>query len=117
MAQVKVQIAISKVAANAGYVGKVVGGWETFQITVKGEPVTKKRSWTMWLDKDYGINKGDVVEFIGELGTKADGTTFEYNGVTYYKVEHSLNVTSLTTISKAQLPAVETAQTPSNIPF
>lgn len=116
MAQVKVQIAISKVAANAGYVGKVVGGWETFQITVKGEPVTKKRLWTMWLDKDYGINKGDVVEFIGELSTKIapyqakDGS--QANGI-----EHSLNVTSLTTISKAQLPAVETAPAPSNIPF
>lgn len=116
MAQVKVQISISKVAANAGYVGKVVGGWETFQITVKGEPVTKKRLWTMWLDKDYGINKGDVVEFIGELSTKIapyqakDGS--QANGI-----EHSLNVTSLTTISKAQSPAVETAPAPSNIPF
>ena len=94
MAQVKVQIAISKVAANAGYVGKVVGGWETFQITVKGEPVTKKRLWTMWLDKDYGINKGDVVEFIGELVTKP--ITYEAReGQTLNGVEHSLNVTKI----------------------
>ena len=89
MARVQVQITVSKVAENGDYKGRVISGWETFQITVKGEQITKKRQWTMWLDTASSIVKDDVVSFVGDLGTKAG--TFEKDGQTYQVVEHSLN--------------------------
>jgi len=89
MAITKVQIIVSKVAEQGEYKNRVITGWETFQITVKGEPVTKKRLWTMWLEYPADIIKADVVEFEGELGTKAG--TYEKDGNTYQTVEHSLN--------------------------
>jgi hypothetical protein len=89
MAKVQVQIVVSKVAENGDYKGRVISGWETFLITVKGEQITKKRQWTMWLDAASAINKDDVVTFTGDLGTKAG--SFEKDGNTYQVVEHSLN--------------------------
>jgi hypothetical protein len=89
MAKVQVQITVSKVAENGDYKGRVISGWETFQITVKGEQITKKRQWTMWLDTASEITKDDVVTFTGDLGTKAG--SFEKDGNTYQVVEHSLN--------------------------
>jgi hypothetical protein len=89
MARVQVQITVSKVAENGDYKGRVISGWETFVITVKGEQITKKRQWTMWLDAASSIVKDDVVSFVGDLGTKAG--TFEKDGNTYQVVEHSLN--------------------------
>jgi hypothetical protein len=89
MARVQVQITVSKVAENGDYKGRVISGWETFIITVKGEQITKKRQWTMWLDSASELAKDDVVTFTGDLGTKAG--SFEKDGNTYQVVEHSLN--------------------------
>ena len=101
MAKVQVQIVVSKVAENGDYKGRVVSGWETFIITIKGEQVTKRRQWTMWLDLPSNINKDDVVTFTGDLGTKAG--SFEKDGQTYQVVEHSLNQVSYT-INQAAVP-------------
>jgi len=89
MAKVQVQIIVSKVAENGDYKGRVISGWESFTIRVKGEPVNKKRQWTMWLDAASSIVKDDIVTFTGDLGTKAG--SFEKDGTTYQVVEHSLN--------------------------
>lgn len=94
MAKVQVQITVSKVAENGDYKGRVISGWETFVITVKGEQITKKRQWTMWLELPSAIVKDDVVTFVGELGTKAG--SFEKEGQTYQVVEHSLNNATFT---------------------
>lgn len=109
MAITTVQIHVSSVASNGEYSGKVVKGWETFSILVKGESVTKKRLWTAWLETSTTAKKDDVVEIIGELGTKAG--TFEKDGQTYNTVEHSLNRARLNIIhisdpSKTVAPAV-----------
>lgn len=99
MAVTTVQIIVSKVAEQGEYKNRVITGWETFQIIVKGEPVTKKRLWTMWLEYPADIIKADVVEFTGELGTKAG--TYEKDGNTYNTVEHSLNKPRWTKIHAA----------------
>jgi hypothetical protein len=99
MAKVQVQIVVSKVAENGEYKGRVISGWETFLITIKGEQITKKRQWTMWLDATSEIGKDDVVTFTGDLGTKAG--SFEKDGNTYQVVEHSLNNVAYTINTKA----------------
>jgi hypothetical protein len=99
MAKVQVQIVVSKVAENGDYKGRVISGWETFQINVKGEQITKKRQWTMWLDAASAINKDDVVTFTGDLGTKAG--SFDKDGNTYQVVEHSLNNVTYTVNTQA----------------
>lgn len=105
MAKVQVQIVVSNVAQNGDYRNRVITGWESFTIQVKGVPTDKKRQWTMWLDAPAEIGKGDVVTFTGDLGTKAG--TFEKDGTTYNTVEHSLNQVSFTINSKATpAPAV-----------
>jgi len=111
MANVTVQIAVSSVSANGDFRGRVIKGWETFSITVKGEPVTKKRVWTMWLDYPSDITKGDVIEFTGQLGTKIADYEAK-DGSTGKTVEHSLNQCQWRAISRAipipTNPAVET---------
>jgi hypothetical protein len=103
MARVQVQIVVSSVAENGDYKGRVFKGWESFTITVKGEPVNKKRQWTMWLDLPAAINKDDIVTFTGDLGTKAG--SFEKDGQTYQVVEHSLNnVTYVVNSSAVPIP-------------
>ena len=125
MAKVQVQIVVSKVAENGDYKGRVISGWETFVINVKGEQITKKRQWTMWLELPSPIIKDDVVTFVGELGTKAG--SFEKDGNTYQVVEHSLNHPTYTVDVKA-VPIPNTAANngwnnsapthdPSNPPF
>ena len=115
MAKVQVQIAVAKVAENGDYKGRVVTGWESFSINVKGEQVNKKRQWTMWLDMPSAIIKDDVVTFVGELGTKA--SEFEKDGTTYKVVEHSLNHVTFTVDVKAvPIPAALTELT-QNAPF
>lgn len=94
MAKVQVQIAVSSVAENGDYKGRVVKGWESFTINIKGVPTDKKRQWTMWLDAASSIVKDDVVTFTGDLGTKAG--SFEKDGQTYQVVEHSLNNVTFT---------------------
>jgi hypothetical protein len=104
MAKVQVQIVVSSVAENGEYKGRVIKGWESFTITVKGEPVNKKRQWTMWLDLPAAITKDDIVTFTGDLGTKAG--SFEKDGQTYQVVEHSLNnVTYVVNSSAVPIPA------------
>jgi hypothetical protein len=114
MAKVRVQIAVSSVAQNGDYRGRVVNGWETFSIKVKGEQVTKKRQWTMWLELPSDIAKNDVVEFTGDLGTKAG--TFDKDGQTFNVVEHSLNEPTFTIISRgipvAPKPVTELTENP-----
>lgn len=125
MAKVQVQITVSKVAENGDYKGRVISGWETFIINIKGEEITKKRQWTMWLELPSAITKDDVVTFVGELGTKAG--SFEKDGTTYQVVEHSLNKPTYTVDVKA-VPLNNTsaanawnttapAHDPSNPPF
>lgn len=91
MAHVTVQVAVSSASGNeSSYAGKVFKGWETYSITVKGESITKKRLWTFWLENAAtNISKGDVVEFSGELGSKA--SQLDKDGKTYTVVEHSIN--------------------------
>jgi len=117
MAKVVVQISVSSVSANGDFRGRVIKGWETFQITVKGEPVTKKRVWTMWLDYPSDITKGDVIEFEGQLGTKvADYETKD--GTTGKTVEHSLNQCQWRAISRAvPLPANPAVEVSTDSPF
>lgn len=116
MAKVQVQIVVSKVAENGDYKGRVVSGWESFTITVKGEQVNKKRQWTMWLDLPSSIVKDDVVTFTGDLGTKAG--SFEKDGQTYQVVEHSLNQVSFTVNQHAvPLPATPATELTENPPF
>jgi hypothetical protein len=125
MAKVQVQIVVSKVAENGDYKGRVISGWETFVINVKGEQITKKRQWTMWLELPSPIIKDDVVTFVGELGTKAG--SFEKDGNTYQVVEHSLNNPTYTVDVKA-VPLTNTSvadawnnsaptHNPANAPF
>jgi hypothetical protein len=99
MAKVQVQIVVSSVAENGEFKGRVVKGWETFQITIKGESITKKRQWTMWLELPSAITKDDVVTFVGELGSKAE--PFEKDGQTYQVVQHSLNAPTYVIDTKA----------------
>jgi hypothetical protein len=108
MAKVQVQIVVSKVAENGEYKGRVISGWESFTIRVKGEPVNKKRQWTMWLDAASPINKDDIVTFTGDLGTKAG--SFEKDGTTYQVVEHSLNNVTY----HVDTPAVPINKNPAN---
>ena len=106
MAKVQVQIVVSKVAENGDFKGRVVSGWESYNVQFKGEQVSKKRQWTMWLDAPSEIAKDDVVTFTGDLGSKA--TSFEKDGQTYPLVEHSLNNVSFTINSKAAPVAAKT---------
>lgn len=105
MAITLVQVTISSVSKEGNYAGKVFKGWETYSINVKGEQITKKRLWTFWLETVADLNKGDVVEFQGELGTK--GAQLDKDGKTYLVVEHTLNAPSVKVIHKA-LPGIDT---------
>lgn len=118
MAIVSVQLHVSKLAGNGDYANRVIQGWETFSINVKGETVTKKRLWTIWLDKPCDLVKGDVVEFHGELGVKA-GEPKEYMGKMYTPVECSMNEVRYNVIKKmdpSQI-VVETPIVPGESPF
>lgn len=100
MAKVSVQLHVSSVAQNGDYRGKVVNGWETYSITLKGESLTKKRAWTIWLDTPSDLAKDDVVEFVGELGTK--NGKFEKDGQEIAVVEHFINQARYTVIAKSE---------------
>jgi hypothetical protein len=99
MAKVSVQLHVSSVAQNGDYRGKVINGWETFSIKIKGELVTKKRQWTIWLDTASDLIKDDVVEFTGELGTK--NGKFTKDGQEIPVVEHFINEARYQVITKA----------------
>jgi hypothetical protein len=100
MAKVSVQLHVSSVAQNGDYRGRVVNGWETYSITLKGESLTKKRAWTIWLDTPSDLAKDDVVEFVGELGTK--NGKFEKDGQEIPVVEHFINQARYTVIAKGE---------------
>lgn len=106
MAHVTAQISVSITTNEGTWAGRKVSGWETFQIVVKGEPVTKHRNWTLWFTSPVQIAKGDVIEFSGELGTKA--SEYVKDGQTYKTVEHSVNDPFWKVIHKAE-PKTETA--------
>ena len=99
MAKVSVQLHVASVAQNGDYRGRVINGWETYSITLKGEQVTKKRQWTIWLDVASDLAKDDVVEFTGELGTK--NGKFEKDGQEIAVVEHFINDGRFQVISRA----------------
>jgi len=99
MAKVSVQIHVSSVAQNGDYRGRVINGWETYSITLKGEQVTKKRQWTIWLDSASDLAKDDVVEFTGELGTK--NGKFTKDGQDIAVVEHFINSARYEVIHRA----------------
>ena len=99
MAKVSVQLHVSSVAQNGDYRGRVINGWETFSIKIKGESVTKKRQWTIWLDTPSDLAKDDVVEFTGELGTK--NGKFTKDGQDIAVVEHFINDARYQVITKA----------------
>jgi hypothetical protein len=99
MAKVSVQLHVSTVAQNGDYRGRVINGWETFSIKIKGESVTKKRQWTIWLDTPSDLAKDDVVEFTGELGTK--NGKFTKDGQDIAVVEHFINDARYQVITKA----------------
>ena len=105
MAITLVQVTISSTSKEGTYAGRVFKGWETYTINVKGEQITKKRLWTFWLESASDLNKGDVVEFQGELGTK--GAQLDKDGKTYLVVEHTINNPSVKVIHKS-LPGIET---------
>ncbi len=115
MAKVKVQIVVSKVAEKGDYKGRVVSGWESFSIEFKGEQITKKRQWTMWLDLPSDLVKDDVVEFTGDLGTKA--AEFEKDGQIFKTVEHSINSPSFTVITRAVPLPMDTWNKSAEQPF
>jgi hypothetical protein len=117
MAKVTLQVAISTVASNGDFSGRVVKGWETFTVNIKGTPTTKKRLWTFWLDTPSNISKGDVVEFQGDLGTKVGDYTSK-DGVPGKTVEHSLNNCLYNIISKGEPTQAEPIATPNvDLPF
>jgi hypothetical protein len=105
MAITLVQVTISSTSKEGTYAGRVFKGWETYSINVKGEQITKKRLWTFWLESAADLNKGDVVEFQGELGTK--GAQLDKDGKTYLVVEHTLNNPRVKVIHKT-LPGIDT---------
>jgi hypothetical protein len=100
MAKVSVQIHVSTVAQNGDYRGRVINGWETYSINLKGEQVTKKRQWTIWLDTASDLAKDDVVEFTGELGTK--NGKFTKDGQDIAVVEHFINSARYEVIHRAE---------------
>ena len=104
MAITQVQVTISSTSKEGTYAGRVFKGWETYSINVKGEQITKKRLWTFWLETAADLNKGDVVEFQGELGTK--GAQLDKDGKTYLVVEHTLNAPTVRVIYKT-LPGID----------
>lgn len=110
MAITTIQITISSNSSNGEYAGRVFKGWETYSINMKGEQITKKRLWTVWVDFALNFTKGDLVEFHGELGTKA--AQLDKDGKTYFVVEHTLNHARATLLQKASLPAVTEANAP-----
>lgn len=99
MAKVSVQLHVSSVAQNGDYRGRVINGWETYSIKIKGESLTKKRAWTIWLDVASDLAKDDVVEFTGELGTKNGKFTKDNQDIAV--VEHFINEARFQVISKA----------------
>ena len=116
MAKVSVQIHVSSVAQNGDYRGRVINGWETYSIKLKGEQVTKKRQWTIWLDSASDLAKDDVVEFTGELGTK--NGKFEKDGQEIAVVEHFINEARYQVITRATLQAPKpTTELTSEPPF
>jgi hypothetical protein len=116
MAKVQVQIAVSSVSQNGEYRGRVINGWESYSIKVKGELVNKKRQWTMWLELPSNINKDDIVTFNGELGSKTG--TFDKDGQTYNVVEHFINDASYTINQSAvPIPAKSITELTSEPPF
>lgn len=108
MAQVTGQVTISAVTTQGEYSGRAFKGWETYSYTYKGEQVTKKRAWTFWFDAAQDLNKGDVIEFSGELTTKAgDSDLTTKTGYTFRPVEHVVNNPLVKVIHKS-LPGIET---------
>jgi hypothetical protein len=101
MAKVKTEIKVSSVSANGEWAGRVIQGWETYNADYKGTRYTKKRQWTAFFELPTNINKDDVIEITGELQTKTDGVPNEFEGKTYFKIEHIIADAKFTLISAA----------------
>jgi hypothetical protein len=101
MAKVKVEIKVSQVNTNAQWAGRVVQGWESYNSEINGERYTRKRLWSAFFELPTNINKDDVIELVGDLQTKSDGVAKEYEGKTYYPVEHIVADAKFTLITAA----------------
>jgi hypothetical protein len=101
MAKVKVEIKVSSVSANGAWAGKVIQGWESYNAEYNGERYTRKRLWSAFFELPTNINKDDVIEVVGDLQTKADGVAKEFEGKTYYSVEHTIADAKFTLITAA----------------
>jgi hypothetical protein len=88
MAKVQVQIKVSAVNANGQWAGRVIQGWETYNAEMNGQRYTRKRQWSAFFEQPTNINKDDLIELTGELQTKTDGVPNEFEGKTYFKIEH-----------------------------
>lgn len=107
MAKVKVEIKVSSVNVNAQWAGRVIQGWEVYNAEYNGERYTRKRFWSVFFELPTNINKDDVIEVVGDLQTKADGVAKEWEGKTYYPVEHIVGDAKFTLITAA-VPIPET---------
>ena len=101
MAKVNLQIKVSSVSVNGSWAGRVIQGWESFNTEMNGQRYTKKRLWSVFFELPTNINKDDLIEVTGELQTKADGVPNEYEGKTYFKVEHTVGNASFKLIEAA----------------
>ena len=111
MAEIKVQFVVTSVSQNGNYRGKVIYGWETYQGVDRTQTAfTGKRQWTIWLEFPSELAKGDLAEFIGELGTKKGTYKKEENGPELEVIEHYVNNARYTLLKKAE-PEVAKAVT------
>ena len=101
MAKVNLQIKVSAVNQNAQWAGRVIQGWESYNSEMNGQRYTRKRFWSVFFELPTNINKDDVIEITGDLQTKADGSSVEYEGKTYFKVEHTVGNASFKLIEAA----------------
>jgi hypothetical protein len=101
MAKVNLQIKVSSVNQNAQWAGRVIQGWESYNSEMNGQRYTRKRFWSVFFELPTNINKDDLIEVTGDLQTKSDGTSSEYEGKTYFKVEHTVGNASFKLIEAA----------------
>jgi hypothetical protein len=117
MAEVKVQFVVTNVSQNGEWRGRVIYGWETYDAKdSKGNTFTGKRQWTIWLEFPSELVKGDLVEFVGKLGTKRGTYKKDENGPEIETVDHFLNEARYTVLQRAvplpPKPVTELTQEP-----
>jgi hypothetical protein len=117
MAETKVQFVVTAVSQNGDYRGRVIYGWETYDgKTRTGDTFTGKRQWTIWLEFPSDLVKGDLVEFVGKLGTKKGTYKKDENGPEVEVIEHYLNEARYTVLQRA-VPLPPKTELTSEPPF